>query len=297
MTSRFARRLPFRLVQRFGRRVDTTIGTSHVSIPVWDAAALAWIYWQPGWLAQILRPLLRGRPAAFLDVGANVGQSLAAFLSAGTPARYVGFEPNARCVAFLQDLIHASSLQRVDLVPAGLWHETGLAVLNLGSAADQTASLRTDLRPSLARHQEWIATVALDRVAATLAIEDVACIKMDVEGVELEALQGMSDLLTRTQPLVVCEVLRRDPAADPAAYAARVSALRGFLREHGYQILRCEVAATGRLHALEPVTAFPLEPWTPACAGQCDYLFVPDSFPRELLHSAIATGATAPRSS
>ena len=70
------RRLPFRLLQRLSGRARVLVDGRPVIVPLHDPAALSWLYWHEGWSAQIIRAVLTNRSGAFVDIGANIGQTL-----------------------------------------------------------------------------------------------------------------------------------------------------------------------------------------------------------------------------
>ena len=281
ITQAVGRHLPFRLLQRIARHVRVQLGPREAIVPLADPAALAWIYWTPGWKTGIIAHALRTRPGTFVDIGANVGQTLADFLSTGANAPYLGFEPNVRCLSFLSDLVDASGFHDVEFVPVGLWNQSGLQRLYMtsDSSTDPTASLRPELRPVSIRRQQWIWSATLDDVLKNLGEPALALIKIDVEGSELEVLQGMTRTLQRDAPPILCEVLLADPAADRALYQQRTEALHAFLRQLDYRIFRVQFTSDGVFRGFSEVPFFPVDSWTPERANECDYLFAPASFP------------------
>ena len=71
--------------------------------------------------------------------------------------------------------------------------------------------------------QQVAAIQALDEVAQTLEICPVAVLKVDVEGAELEALNGAHGVLAEWRPFILCEVL---PVYDEAGPQGRFRKLR-----------------------------------------------------------------------
>lgn len=275
----FCRRTPFRLLQRLGLHGVSSIGSRRIVTPLHDPAALAWLYWRSNWKSELLARLLRHSRGTLLDVGANAGQTYADFLSTGVDCRYVGFEPNPRCLAFLGELLHLNPGLDAAFVPCGLAANTGLAELHFDTADPiaSTASILRESRPDAFIRREWIFCAKLDDIASPLALGPVALVKIDVEGAELEAIQGMVGLLAASQPPVLCEVLLRAPEADPAIYAVRTQALAAALRGLGYQIHRIR-KSRHLFTGLEPVSAFPEACWTVDLAESCDYLFLPADY-------------------
>lgn len=81
-----------------------------------------------------------------------------------------------------------------------------------------------------------------------LAIDDLALarvdfLKLDIEGMEIEALRGASDTIARTRPLVLVERIKSDEAA-----------LRGFLANRGYRVFDLGLNLLA-VHETDPVAA------------------------------------------
>ncbi|MEY2881699.1 MAG: hypothetical protein RLZZ15_4079, partial [Verrucomicrobiota bacterium] len=208
----------------------------------------------------------------------NVGQTLQAYLAAGVAARYIGFEPNIRSAAFVSAIIRGSGLTDAELVPAGAWNRAGLAELfsQRRDATDSMASLRADVRPNYPDQSDWIVTVRLDDALAALRHPPISLIKIDVEGGELEVLQGMEGLLAAAAPPpVVCEVLPADAAVNLDAYVARVGAVHALLRKHGYRIHRLVLDDGGIWRGFAEVAEFPAIRWSERSELECDYYFLP----------------------
>jgi FkbM family methyltransferase len=275
-----SRRIPYRLLRRVFRHSEATIGRQRVCVPLHDPAALAWIYWKPCWKTQLIGDLLARRTGTFVDIGANVGQTLADFFSTGTSSPYLGFEPNPSCLAFLAEVIRGSGIANARLLPLALSNENGFACLHLQDRAstDSMATLHADLRPGLALQQTWIATARFDSLRERLGLDTVSAIKIDVEGGELEVLEGMPDLLATGRPPILCEILLADHAADLAAYGDRILRLTRLLESHSYVIRRIVKDSSDGLAGVELIATLPVDRWSEARSEQCDYLLVPSEF-------------------
>lgn len=57
------------------------------------------------WLDAVYQTVLRCREGAFLDVGANIGQTMLKILALDTTRQYVGFEPQVSRCALIQSFI------------------------------------------------------------------------------------------------------------------------------------------------------------------------------------------------
>ncbi|MBI2708369.1 MAG: FkbM family methyltransferase [Actinobacteria bacterium] len=154
--------------------------------------------------------LLGGSPSpVVVDVGANVGQFTIALKALVPGARIIAFEPDPDVHAAL--VRNTLGLEGVTTHCAAVGREPGRLPLYR-----HDVSVMSTLRPAavetydLARAVE-VDIVRLDDVLAGIGPVDL--LKIDVEGFELEALQGASRLLQRTSLLLVELSLARDEGA------------------------------------------------------------------------------------
>ena len=100
-------------------------------------------------MSQILEKLLPERKGLFLDVGANIGQTLLKLKSIEPDVLYYGFEVNPACLFYLNELIKANKFTGTSIIPVGLSDRTGLASLHFFSknADDATASALKQIKP------------------------------------------------------------------------------------------------------------------------------------------------------
>ena len=248
-------------------------------LAVQPTAYTAWLLnWRPDWKTRLIDRLLQHRPGLFVDVGANIGQTLFDYAASSHRQGYVGFEPDEVCIDQIRRLIAANKLDDCTIVPAALSDEDAPLELRVGHAADQGASLIHDLRPSeTGRRNILIAAYRYDSIAEKVqAGRAPGVIKIDVEGAESSVVAGMAETLRRWTPLVVCEVLNRDPHTDAAAHERRGRALYATMDGLGYDVFRLNKNEDlSEVTGLTPVQSFPTEPYSQACWNTCDYLFAP----------------------
>ncbi|HWA00552.1 MAG TPA: FkbM family methyltransferase [Caulobacterales bacterium] len=234
--------------------------------------------WPGNWKTQLFARLLDGRLGAFLDVGANTGQTLLDHFSLNSQTHYLGFEPNPICAAILKEIIRANALEDHAIVPVGLSDDNALVKLYVrgGKSADGSGTLMAQLRPHRTLEAHYAPCYRLDDIAGALGLGEIPLIKIDVEGAELLALRGMRETVNAARPWIVCEVLHRDADADAAAHAARNAEILDLLADLGYGAHRIlKPANESRLDGFMPITAFSNETWTPNNKHECDYLFAP----------------------
>jgi FkbM family methyltransferase len=238
----------------------------------------ALIEWRPDWKTRAIAAVLRDRNGVLIDVGANVGQTLLDFLAAPVRSTYLGFEPNVICYQHLAKIISDNGLRDCHLVPAALGARNGVATLyRYGGDVDSGATTLAGLRPRLDAKGTNISVFRLDDLAEILPEPEIALIKIDIEGGELDALRGMEQTIARTKPWIMCEVLHRDVSADPEPFSRRNLELMQLVTGLRYEVLRIvRDQAASTIGELDTVTAFPDAAWDDRSSPYtCDYLFVP----------------------
>jgi FkbM family methyltransferase len=146
---------------------------------------------------EVIRSAYRG--GTFLDIGANVGNH--SMFAAGVlkAPRVLAFEPNPDAYAILRCNIALNDLAEVVRhFPVGLSGSSGRAsvlvpdpTINLGGAKLIEGDGSIELRPG----DELIPSE-----------EPVGFIKIDVEGLEMEVLKGLSQTIARCRPVMFVEV-------------------------------------------------------------------------------------------
>lgn len=141
----------------------------------------------------------------FLDVGAWYGPWTTWF--GRKAAEVVAFEPNPEVAEVLANAVPS----HVRVVRAAASAIAGRATLTLPEGGRGTEG-RASLNPLVAGHRSVeVTTTRID----DLALSDVRLVKIDVEGHELEALQGATDLLTAQHPVLAIELEERHGGIAP----------------------------------------------------------------------------------
>lgn len=194
----------------------------------------------------------------WLDVGAHYGYTAIALSQlVGPSGRVFAFEPvvsTAGCVAQTRSL---NGLTQATVVPCGLGAPESLAFLELPlerGMADRT------LRLDAERRWESIQIARLDWLWPLLngGIDAIDGVKIDVQGMEIEALRGMEAVLRRQHPALVVELhasVDRSTVLDllaRAGYQSRGHAIEPqvgeeFKDNHSYAfVAKATIPAPGR---------------------------------------------------
>lgn len=156
-----------------------------------------------------------------LDVGAHHGlYTLLLSKRVGSKGRVIAFEPSARECKRLERHLLVNRCSNVRLEKCAIGKKNGEAELFLvDSPHDWCNSLRP---PAIdgSTHPEPVSVRRLDDVLAQHSLTKVDFIKIDVEGAELDVLQGAPNLLQgNSRPAILAEV--QDVRTRPWGYAAR----------------------------------------------------------------------------
>lgn len=147
----------------------------------------------------------------FLDVGANVGIfSVIAGQRVGETGRVHSFEPLPRLAALLRRTVAANGLTNVSVVEAAVGRTSGR--VSMAAMPDSAYSHVIEGATAIdGGHGGWrpiaVRSVTLDEYVEQIVGRTPRLIKMDIEGSEIEAVDGARRILSGDDaPDVICEV-------------------------------------------------------------------------------------------
>jgi FkbM family methyltransferase len=159
-------------------------------------------YYQPD-ICRLLETMLRPGDQ-YVDVGANIGMTaLLAQSRIGSGGKGLAFEPNPAAFARLKDHFELNGITNFQLVPCALADRESLQVLYvplgdllLGTIVPEKAEgTRVEIR-----------TVPADPYVVGFNSATPTLIKIDVEGYEVQVLQGLRSLLAWPEVMLVIEI-------------------------------------------------------------------------------------------
>jgi FkbM family methyltransferase len=154
-----------------------------------------------------------------VDVGANVGLVAVPLALAVAPGgRILAIEPLPENVGRLEQNVRRNELENVTIVGAAAGADDGEIVLNV--AADSAFSSVGTVTKYRAAGALRVPCRRLDSLWAELGRPHVALVKIDVEGAELDVLDGATELLRASRPVLLVEA---DPGLAAEALAAHLT--------------------------------------------------------------------------
>jgi FkbM family methyltransferase len=221
----------FQLVRAFVPQPEhvTVFGNHRLYLPErhkWEPSYLNGVH-EPGTTA-VFRQLLQPGMGV-VDVGAHVGYfSLLAAVLVGEAGRVYAFEPEPDNYALLVKNVEVNGYKNVTCLQRAVSQDTGSAQLFL-----RKYSLEHSLSPPEAGNARAegmaVKTTSLDEYFAGCGWPSIHLVKMDIEGWEWPALEGMTELLRRSERLkLVLEFtpsLIRQAGKEPSAFLDRMQKL------------------------------------------------------------------------
>lgn len=221
-----------------GLRMEVDISKSMGAAIYWRGAH----DWRPIF---ILKKFLR-KGDTFVDIGANQGEyTLWALRKIGPEGKVIAFEP--------MDLLYDQLIENIKLNPD---FEDTVLPIKMG-LSNQSGEIRLYGREGdnegvntifpTASHKVLIQKIPLDTLDAqllALKCQSLDFIKIDVEGAELQVLQGAEKTLNRFQPKLLIEINRE--ACLAAGYEAQD--ILNFLKQRNYSLY--EIGLRGKLSTI-----------------------------------------------
>ncbi|RDB04330.1 FkbM family methyltransferase [Runella aurantiaca] len=244
-----------------------------INVPVVGGLGYPNLYLKPNWLYLLVNELFVSDGQTFVDVGANIGQTLLSVKTAEKQINYIGFEPAISCCYYLKELVRVNNLKNCHIYNFALSDKLGQIFLERNNDADPTASIIEELRPQFFKLKEPIISLNLDILELDAPIN---CIKIDIEGAELEALNGMEKLIRKNRPYIICEVL--DSFSDEVFEFTqkRAAEVCSFLKALDYSIIQLvQDETTERIISFHEIDTITLIQWNKKSLQLNDYIFFP----------------------
>jgi FkbM family methyltransferase len=193
----------------------------------------------------------------FFDVGSNLGfYSLYVGPLCQRTGQVHAFEPNPTLIEPLKKSIQLNEAQsNIRLNEVAVGRESGKVLPLFGPTSIGCSSFHAHGWLDKNSYVN-VPVIALDDYVRSNGITKIGGMKVDIEGAELEAFEGMHEIFERCPPqFVICELMP-DAVASRADSAARPTEIIDFMQSKGY--LACLLSTDGSLQ-LPPVPGAEVE--------------------------------------
>jgi FkbM family methyltransferase len=240
-TTFWQRMAGIRLRRRLRPEVALTIDGLRVRIDVRDGVIGYALYMQRTWEPEVGRFIdcLDLASGVAVDVGANIGwHTMTLSRAVGASGRVFAFEPDPHNYALLLANLAANHMTNVSPQRTAIGERSGECLLclnpwNFGDHRVVNGKLGTDLK------HISVPMTTLDSALDAIAPGTIRLIKVDVQGYDLQVLDGMQETLRRNPAVVllleVSGALLKESGASGREYVDRLRALGfdGFeIQEH-----------------------------------------------------------------
>jgi FkbM family methyltransferase len=159
---------------------------------------------------KILQHLANGAELV-VDIGANVGYyTVELAKSLGSSGQLLGFEPVEQSFSQLRKNVKLNNIEnKVRIFQTGLSNSVSETQIFLPRKSGSSAASLRNLHPEEEYESQIINTTTLDNVFETLGASDCDLIKIDVEGGELQVIEGGIATIKRFKPIIFAELLRK----------------------------------------------------------------------------------------
>ncbi|MCP4309771.1 MAG: FkbM family methyltransferase [Bacteroidetes bacterium] len=154
-------------------------------------------------MKQLLRP-----GDCFVDVGANIGlMSIFASTVVGPEGKVLAFEPNPETATILEENIRLNHISNIESFRYAMGKNPGMALIY--DRWDSNRGSASLIKPGEEAESHEIEVTTLSDFFRKETDKLPSLIKLDIEGFELEALEGALDLLnSRNPPMLMVECSR-----------------------------------------------------------------------------------------
>jgi FkbM family methyltransferase len=176
-------------------------------------------------------------PKTVIDVGANVGQFAVASARIFPEVTVHSFEPEPTSLAKLR--LNVRNLDCVHVYPVALGKESGEVMFHVNSHSHSSSVLplgevhRAAFPCARQIYDIKVAMSTLDQELAVVSLEAPVLLKLDVQGYELQVLEGASDTLRKVD-YVLLETSFRPMYEGERTFMTVVRAMEGY----GFEFLR-----------------------------------------------------------
>lgn len=262
-----------KIIKYFNFQLSNTLNKVELKIPFINGIGLSNFVLKTDWLDSLINQMIKTDNFAFIDVGANIGQTLLRVKTLRPKIKYIGFEPNSDCISYIKQLIISNSLLNCNIYNCALFSKINFCVLEKSRIDDVRASIITSFRPDFFLFKDNVIAIDYD---SFFLDQNASIIKIDAEGSELDVISGMKKSIIKYQPIIVCEVLDSHHPSVFNFVQSRATVLSNMLIALNYSIIQLETCIKEhRITSFKKINTIQIEQWTTKSLELNDYLFYP----------------------
>jgi len=204
-----------RVLRKIGRlkhiHTSTTLKLNQQKfiIPIHKEVGMHNLMMDEFWMLDLFKKMSFKEDYLLIDIGANVGQSFLKWKSVYPNSRYMGVEPIPACVKYLRELIQVNRLSKSVIIETAISDksEPRKLAIHFDEASDRSASLVSHEFEAI-KHLEIQSISFKDLIKQyRIPVKEIACIKIDVEGAELEILRSSLATFEQSNAIIIIEIL------------------------------------------------------------------------------------------
>jgi FkbM family methyltransferase len=271
----------FKVLKKLGLKnafnffIPVIINDSHLTIPVLGQLGKGNLSPREVWMFELLSKIIHFKNGSFIDVGINIGQTLIHFKSLKNDMPYIGFEPNPTCIYYTQQLIKYNKWTNCTVIPCAIFHSNELTPINYYSiGTDSMASLVNNFREDRkVVKSEVVAGYNNFVVGTILKGNEIAYLKLDVEGFEYDVIIELQSQIVTDRPFVIAEFLPPN-TSNYISQNGKINKTFEFFDGIDYSSFRVIKNKKNRIEELQKV----IDPLDGLTRNTADHLFCPNEF-------------------
>lgn len=229
-----------------------------LNVPVFSGIGSGYLVTGDHWMSECLSVFLKKKNGMIIDVGVNIGLYLVNLRAIDSDRDYLGFEPNAFCNFYTQELIKLNGFRNARILPFALSDKSTVRTFHIGRIGDKTGSFHEYACINGVNHSFDVFTMKGEDLFEMINADQICAVKVDVEGAELEVLRGLMPIIQKCRPYIFCEIWHL-PYHDHPTYEEKYKRLvniDALLKEIDYVVLAVDKTDSSIVDQISSVDQF-----------------------------------------
>lgn len=231
----------------------------NLKVPIIDGIGSGYLVVGDDWMGNCLSVFLQNKSGMVVDIGVNIGLYLVNLRALNVDRDYLGFEPNNFCNFYTQELIRKNGFHNVRILPIALSNSREIRAFYVHRIGSKMGSYyNISVSRQKIKYSFDVFTMPGDDFFELLSPDEICTLKIDVEGVELEVLQGLRSTLLKYKPFIFCEIWHL-PGVNHPKYKekyTRLAELTDLMGEIDYVILSVDKNDSSKVDEITLIEQF-----------------------------------------